>query len=288
MLPDATAERFVSLAESWSCWLFSWEGRRPGAVDRYPPTSAPRGRRVPRVRSALAVASEGPRRWPSSSPPVAVAGPQAHLRALVSERPPVALEIVVSDDGSPAPEGAQVGAVVERLTGTLRGTPSPATRPPASGWCARRTPARPAPATTGPGPPAPPSWSSSTTTAPRPPVSWPTTWRRTPPGPDRRPGARGWAPEVPLTPFMELVVRGAQFNFGAIADPEQVPFTSFYTANCSLRRADLEARGGSTPRSRPTWRTPSSPTACSARACASSTARGPWCSTSTRWSWGRT
>ena len=38
-------------------------------------------------------------------------------------------------------------------------------------------------------------------------------------------------------------MRGAQFNFGAIADPEQVPFTSFYTANCSLRRADLAAAG---------------------------------------------
>ncbi|MGH2370523.1 MAG: glycosyltransferase family 2 protein, partial [Chloroflexota bacterium] len=42
---------------------------------------------------------------------------------------------------------------------------------------------------------------------------------------------------------MELVVRGAQFNYGAIADPERVPFGCFYTANCSLRRTDLEAVG---------------------------------------------
>ena len=46
------------------------------------------------------------------------------LRALVSERPPVPLEIVVSDDGSPEPEGAQVAAAVERLAGTLSETPS--------------------------------------------------------------------------------------------------------------------------------------------------------------------
>jgi hypothetical protein len=42
---------------------------------------------------------------------------------------------------------------------------------------------------------------------------------------------------------MELVARGAQFNYGAIADAEQVPFTCFYTANCSLRRTALDAAG---------------------------------------------
>lgn len=56
-------------------------------------------------------------------------------------------------------------------------------------------------------------------------------------------GHVAWAPEVRVTPFMELVVRGAQFNYGAIADPERVPFTCFYTANCSLRRKTLEAAG---------------------------------------------
>jgi GT2 family glycosyltransferase len=56
-------------------------------------------------------------------------------------------------------------------------------------------------------------------------------------------GHVAWAPGVRVTPFMELVVRGAQFNYGAIADPERVPFTCFYTANCSLRRADLAGAG---------------------------------------------
>lgn len=56
-------------------------------------------------------------------------------------------------------------------------------------------------------------------------------------------GHVSWTPSVPVTPFMELIMRGAQFNYGAITDPEQVPFTLFYTANCSLHRADLEAAG---------------------------------------------
>ncbi|HEU5315407.1 MAG TPA: glycosyltransferase [Chloroflexota bacterium] len=67
---------------------------------------------------------------------------------------------------------------------------------------------------------------------------------------DRTPGDRvavmghvAWAPHLRVTPFMELVVRGAQFNFGAIADPEDVPFTIFYTANCSVWREDLERAG---------------------------------------------
>jgi hypothetical protein len=42
---------------------------------------------------------------------------------------------------------------------------------------------------------------------------------------------------------MELVVRGAQFNYGAIADRDRVPFTCFYTANCSLRREALVRAG---------------------------------------------
>jgi GT2 family glycosyltransferase len=67
-----------------------------------------------------------------------------------------------------------------------------------------------------------------------------------------KPGDRGqiavmghvaWSPAVRVTPFMELVVRGAQFNYGAIADPDQVPFTCFYTANCSLARSALERAG---------------------------------------------
>lgn len=56
-------------------------------------------------------------------------------------------------------------------------------------------------------------------------------------------GHVAWSPDLRVTPFMELVMRGAQFNYGAITDPEHVPFTCFYTANCSLRRASLEAVG---------------------------------------------
>ena len=56
-------------------------------------------------------------------------------------------------------------------------------------------------------------------------------------------GHVAWSPDVTVTPFMELVVRGAQFNYGAIADPARVPFTNFYTANCSLWREDMERAG---------------------------------------------
>jgi hypothetical protein len=56
-------------------------------------------------------------------------------------------------------------------------------------------------------------------------------------------GRVAWSPDLRVTPFMELVVRGAQFNYAAIVDPEDAPFTCFYTANCSLRRDDLERAG---------------------------------------------
>lgn len=56
-------------------------------------------------------------------------------------------------------------------------------------------------------------------------------------------GRVAWSPDLRVTPFMELVVRGAQFNYAAIVDPEDAPFTCFYTANCSLRRVDLERAG---------------------------------------------
>ena len=52
-----------------------------------------------------------------------------------------------------------------------------------------------------------------------------------------------WAPHLRVTPFMELVTRGAQLNYGAIADHSRVPFTSFNTANCSAWRDDLERAG---------------------------------------------
>lgn len=52
-----------------------------------------------------------------------------------------------------------------------------------------------------------------------------------------------WAPHLRVTPFMEMVTRGAQLNYDAIADPSRVPFTCFNTANCSIWRADLERAG---------------------------------------------
>ena len=56
-------------------------------------------------------------------------------------------------------------------------------------------------------------------------------------------GHVAWDPGMRVTPFMELVVRGAQFSYAGIADPERVPFTHFYTANCSLRRETLKRAG---------------------------------------------
>ena len=50
-------------------------------------------------------------------------------------------------------------------------------------------------------------------------------------------------PDARLTPFMEMVMRGAQYNFVGIADPERVPFTCFYFANCSVWKEDLERAG---------------------------------------------
>ena len=191
------------------------------------------------------MASEGP-------PQVAVVVPtyrrpqalERTLRALVSERPPVALEIVVSDDGSPEPEGAQVGAVVERLTGTLREN-AVAGDPPARIRLVRQENAGPAGARNhgARAASAPLLVFLDDDCAPAPGFLAYHLAAHTAGGQIAVLGHVEWAPEVPLTPFMELVVRGAQFNFGAIADPEQVPFTSFYTANCSLRRADLEAAG---------------------------------------------
>ena len=53
-----------------------------------------------------------------------------------------------------------------------------------------------------------------------------------------------WHPELTVTPFMDLVTRGAQFNFGAITDPDAARFSFFYTCNASAMRADLDAVGG--------------------------------------------
>ena len=53
-----------------------------------------------------------------------------------------------------------------------------------------------------------------------------------------------WNPGLTVTPFMDLVTRGAQFNLGAITDPDAAPFSCFYTCNVSVTRADLDAVGG--------------------------------------------
>ena len=53
-----------------------------------------------------------------------------------------------------------------------------------------------------------------------------------------------WHPHLTVTPFMDLVTHGAQFNYGAISDPEDVPFSCFYTSNVSVSREDLVAVGG--------------------------------------------
>lgn len=52
-----------------------------------------------------------------------------------------------------------------------------------------------------------------------------------------------WHSSLTVTPFMDLVTRGAQFNFGAISNPDAAPFSFFYTCNASVTRADLDAVG---------------------------------------------
>jgi GT2 family glycosyltransferase len=48
-----------------------------------------------------------------------------------------------------------------------------------------------------------------------------------------------------VTPFLvHLNENGAQFGYGLIADPEDVPFNFFYTSNVSLPRAAFLAAGG--------------------------------------------
>ena len=53
-----------------------------------------------------------------------------------------------------------------------------------------------------------------------------------------------WHPDLTVTPFMDLVTRGTQFNFGAITNPDAASFSCFYTCNASVTRADLDAVGG--------------------------------------------
>jgi len=52
-----------------------------------------------------------------------------------------------------------------------------------------------------------------------------------------------WASELRVTPFMRWLERGIQFNYPSLQGPE-APWTHFYTANISVKRAMLERIGG--------------------------------------------
>ncbi|MDQ3849116.1 MAG: glycosyltransferase [Actinomycetota bacterium] len=53
-----------------------------------------------------------------------------------------------------------------------------------------------------------------------------------------------WARESRPSPFMVWLNSGVQFDFGQIADPEDVRGSCFYTANVSVKRSFLLAHGG--------------------------------------------
>lgn len=169
--------------------------------------------------------------------------PQALARtldALLGQEVASPVEVVICDDGSPGEEGGQVQAVVaaaaaRAASGALQGGLRLIRQANAGPAAARNAAARAARA--------PLLLFLDDDCAPAP--GWLSAHLRAHRGgePLAVLGHVAWAPGVRVTPFMELVVRGAQFNFGAIADPERVPFTSFYTANCSLLRADLAAAG---------------------------------------------
>lgn len=57
-------------------------------------------------------------------------------------------------------------------------------------------------------------------------------------------GQAVWNPEHRVNPLMEVAVRGAQFDYDSIVDPEQVLFTRFYTACAAIERnAFLQENG---------------------------------------------
>ena len=57
-------------------------------------------------------------------------------------------------------------------------------------------------------------------------------------------GYTPWHPDLEVSPFMEMALRGVLFAFNSITDPDNLPFTCFYTANCSAWREDVLAVGG--------------------------------------------
>ena len=52
-------------------------------------------------------------------------------------------------------------------------------------------------------------------------------------------GYTPWHPDLEVSPFMEMALRGVLFSFNRITDPENLPFSCFYTANCSVWREDF-------------------------------------------------
>ncbi|MDQ3699376.1 MAG: glycosyltransferase [Chloroflexota bacterium] len=227
-----------------------------------------------------AMASEGAA--PADGPVAAVVIPTYRrpdalartLDALMRQEAPGIVEVVICDDGSPAPERAQVEAVVAGAAaragahlqessgaGSAAGADTPNDNAAAATAAPEDSAAAGQPGFTvrlirqdNAGPAAARNAGARATRAPllifldddcAPAPGWLATHLAAHAGREdiAVQGHVAWAPDVRVTPFMELVVRGAQFNFGAIADPERVPFTSFYTANCSLRRADLAAAG---------------------------------------------
>jgi len=53
-----------------------------------------------------------------------------------------------------------------------------------------------------------------------------------------------WARGLRVTPFMRVLERGLQFDYGALPDGADAGWGRFYTANASLKRAVLERVGG--------------------------------------------
>ncbi len=157
------------------------------------------------------------------------------LSALVLQPEARDVEVVVVDDGSPPPDGDAVATTVEQFREQHGLEVRVVHQENAGPAAARNTGAR----STG----APLLVFLDDDCAPAPGFLARHLEARAPGERIARMGHVAWSPDLRVTPFMELVVRGAQFNYGAIADPERVPFTCFYTANCSLWRDDLDRAG---------------------------------------------
>ncbi len=57
-------------------------------------------------------------------------------------------------------------------------------------------------------------------------------------------GQAVWDPATRVSPLMEVAMRGAQFDYDSITDPEHVPFSRFYTACASIGRQAFDDLGG--------------------------------------------